>query len=142
MAFNTSSTFAHSVSSGFLWAEVEDVLNATQRWTNPPHGLVVQIPLEIDPAALLEAMQYRFADTGLHCVANVRLAHSNPAVSHFDDEAITKRVISAMQACEQLPDVQLQFDTFVDIDRGYGPRHGFIDRHMNLRAIGRWLMSQ
>ena len=32
-------------------------------------------------------------------------------------------------------------DTFMDIDRGYSPRHGLIDRLSNLRAVGNKLAS-
>lgn len=136
--------FAHSVSSGFLWHEVDQVFAALQRWGNTTdlHGIVIQIPLETDPAPLLAKMQQRFADTGLSCIANVRLAHSNPAVCNFDDDAITARVLAAIDRCEPLPAVSLQFDTFADIDRGYGPRHGFVDRHMNLRPVGQAMLNR
>ncbi len=136
--------FAHSVSSGFLWSEVEAVFNAIEQWPNASaiKGIVFQIPLETDPVPVLSQMQQRFASTSMNCIANVRLAHSNPAVGNFDDDAITTRVVSAMEACATLPALQIQFDTFADIDRGYGPRHGFIDRHMNLRPVGRAMLHR
>ena len=36
----------------------------------------------------------------------------------------------------------LQLDTFADIDRGYHPRYGLLDRRYNFRAAGRMLMNR
>jgi hypothetical protein len=71
--------------------------------------------------------------------ANVRLANENPAVPNFDDAAIAERVRTMVEMADRLQHVRLEIDTLIDVDRGYNPRHGLLDRRCNLRPSGRWL---
>jgi hypothetical protein len=41
-----------------------------------------------------------------------------------------------------LTTVSVHIDTFVDVDRGYNPRHGLLDRHYNFRPAGRALAME
>ena len=79
------------------------------------------------------------AANDLQIWANVRLTHANPAVANFDDDLILERVRVAVEVAETLKRTTLEIDTLIDIDRGYGPRHGLLDRRCNLRPAGRWL---
>lgn len=101
--------------------------------------MVFQIPWEQDHLAVMQDMQKVLCKLPVTGIINLRLAPSNPATSNFDDVAICKRIASALNILSETPDLRLQLDTFADIDRGYSPRHGLVDRLYNLREAG-WLL--
>ena len=133
--------FAHSVSSGFDWADHNSLLpHIMDRYTKTDlYGLVFQIRWEENLVETLIQMQSVFEATPFICIANVRLANTNPAVANFDDEAILHRVEQLLSTAESLSCVETQLDTAMDLDRGYSPRYGLIDRLGNLRPAGEWL---
>ena len=135
------SKFAHSVSSGFKWESRETILTALKSLAGDSltPGLVFQINLTDDLRPRLEEINAFAAANAISIAVNVRLADANPAVANFDDEAIRERVLAAVRMAPSLPALSLQLDTFVDVDRGYNPRHGLLDRHYNFRAAGRAL---
>lgn len=135
--------FAHSVSSGFKWEARDTVLAALR--SLPAADRVAGIIFQLN---LTDPMAERLADIDAFAVANtikievnVRLAQANPAVANFDDEAIKARVLEAKDSAPTLKATAIQLDTFVDVDRGYNPRHGLLDRHYNFRPAGRALAS-
>lgn len=135
------SKFAHSVSSGFKWENRETVI-AALREVDPDRkiaGLLFQLNLEDDLASSLSAIDGFAVETELNIEVNVRLANRNPAIANFDDMSIANRVAEVVDIAPTLKSTSLQLDTFVDIDRGYNPRHGLIDRHYNFRDAGRAL---
>lgn len=134
--------FAHSVSSGFQWDDHNTVLSEIANWSVPVQGIVFQIPWEADLTGTLKKMQKIFSDLPFKCIANIRLANANPATANFDDDAILDRIKNAVQYSADLDNLELQLDTTMDIDRGYSPRHGLINRLGNLRPAGRWLCGQ
>ena len=134
------SKFAHSVSSGFKWEARETVVSA---WRALPaglvKGLVFQLNLDDPMERRLTEMDAFAQEVGVHISVNVRLANPNPAVANFDDEMIATRVREAVTVAPRLKATSIQLDTFVDVDRGYNPRHGLLDRHYNFRPAGRML---
>ena len=138
---NSGKPFAHSVSSGFQWSAHEQVLALIDSWRINPGAIVFQLPLELEVESTLKQMQSVFASTGYSGIANIRLANSNPAEANFDDQAILSRIESVMRCASSMPDVEIQLDTTMDIDRGYSPRNGLIDRLSNLRAAGQYLCN-
>ena len=134
--------FAHSVSSGFQWDDHDKVITGVTRYSVPVDGIVFQIPWEANLKNSLDQMQNVFSVLPFKCIANIRLANSNPAESNFDDAAILDRIKSAIQQAGDLDKIELQIDTAMDIDRGYSPRHGLINRLGNLRPAGHWLYEQ
>ena len=136
--------FAHSVSSGFKWDARDTVLAALRDVAGSERvsGLVFQLNLS-DPLPERLAEIDAFAlENSIRIDVNVRLADANPAIANFDDEAIKTRVLEARDAARQLKATAIQLDTFVDVDRGYNPRHGLLDRHYNFRPAGRALAAQ
>jgi hypothetical protein len=135
------SHFAHAVSFGFKWAERHDALSALK--SRDPDGrvtgLAFQINLEDHLRARLSEIDAFGATNDLQIWANLRLANENPAIANFDDDQILERVSVAVEAAESLKRTTLEIDTLIDIDRGYNPRHGLLDRRCNLRPAGRWL---
>jgi len=138
------SRFAHSVSSGFKWEARETVLEAVRSLADFARidGLVMQINLTDDLGSRVGEMDAFATASGLTIDANVRLANPNPAIANFDDAAIARRVGEAVEAASSLTAVSVHIDTFVDVDRGYNPRHGLLDRHYNFRPAGRALAME
>ena len=133
--------FAHSVSYGFKFDERERAVAACGA---RPDGRLVsrlafQVNLTDDLPQRLHELDAFGAEHSLGVIANIRLADQNPAVANFNDELIAERVMTAVRCADGLANTSLQLDTFVDIDRGYNPRHGLLDRHYNFREAGRWL---
>jgi hypothetical protein len=64
---------------------------------------------------------------------NVRLASENPAEYNQDDVAIANQAAEALLAAFAAGDCEIFIDTYVDLDRGYFPRHGLFDRRYNPR---------
>ena len=57
----------------------------------------------------------------------------NPAEYNQDDRAIANQVAETMLAAFASGDCEVFIDTYVDVDRGYFPRHGLFDRRYNPR---------
>lgn len=138
------SKFAHSVSFGFKWEERDTVLAAlkTHDRNGIIQGIVFQVNLNDNLQERLSEMDQLAQDHDLDVTANIRLADVNPAIPNFDDDAITRRVGEALDLAPGLSRTRLQLDTYADIDRGYHPRHGLLDRRYNFRAAGRLLMER
>jgi 3',5'-cyclic AMP phosphodiesterase CpdA len=133
--------FAHSVSYGFKFEERDTVAAALNERPDGKHvaGLAFQVNLADDLVERLHELDAFAAEHNLRVVANIRLADQNPAVANFHDDLIAKQVMAAVKCADALTNTSLQLDTFADIDRGYNPRHGLLDRHYNFRKAGRWL---
>jgi 3',5'-cyclic AMP phosphodiesterase CpdA len=135
------SNFAHAVSFGFKWSERHDAF-AALKWRDPHRGisgLAFQVNLGDDLQRTLLDMDAFGAANDLRIWANVRLANENPAVANFDDALILARVKDLVEIADRLEQTTIELDTLIDIDRGYNPRHGLLDRRCNLRSAGRWL---
>ena len=125
--------FIHAVSSGFPPSQAEAALEKLEG--AKPSALVFQIEWGDDPAARLSELSSVLRGSGISVAANLRLADSNPAVANFDDVRIGGALRAALDAARKLGNVILQVDTFEDMDRGYSPRHGLVDRLCNSRNL-------
>ncbi len=127
-----SRTFAHAVSAGALPDQAADLAKIAVE--AGAVGIVVQIPWEQELATAIERGHAAVESTGLVLVLNLCLRPSDPAKSNFDQAAISKRIAGARDLTVGDSRVILQIDTFEDVDRGYGPRCGLIDRLSNIRG--------
>jgi predicted MPP superfamily phosphohydrolase len=73
---------------------------------------------------------------GMRAQFHVALANENPAIAENNDMANANRVAEALFIALALPQTQVVLDTFVDMDRGYFPRKGLVDRRYNPRTAG------
>ncbi len=131
--------FSHVIKAGF---EVED-LEAFARLIGPAcaagdiDGVTVRIgpdqPL-IESALRLDRFCQR---NGCRIVASLKLAGPSLAVARTDDPGNVARVAQAMLLSRVSTSVHYIFDTFMDVDRGYFPRHAFIDGQFNPRPAAR-----
>lgn len=140
---NAKVPFAHSVSTGFQWSERSQVFALLQALpsSHVVESILFQIPWEADLVSVIDEMSAEFATQPWNCHIYLRLANSNPALANFDDIKIAKRVQTAMSLTADNSKLHLFIDTFMDMDRGYSPRHGLIDKLCNLRLAGNNLAS-
>ena len=144
--------FAHSVTSGFSPLESENVIEAILKFRSISNqsnlvGAIFQVPWHEDLKVSFDLVQSacksassQSTESEISAQMLIRFAPSNPATTNYDDNAIKERAVQALKLANLYPNLTVQFDTFVDVDRGYSPRHGFIDRHFNLREIGLHLL--
>lgn len=128
-------TFSHFVKSGFMVEELERhrdlIAGAVER--GEIDGVTVRLDMhESLPAAALRAREFQ-ADTGARILVSLKLCGPNVAAARTDDRETAARAAQAMVLSRCDPHVLYVFDTFMDIDRGYYPRHAFIDRRFNPR---------
>jgi len=137
-------TFAHNVSTGFLWQDRADVIAAASKLDIGSGRLALsfQINMDEDPAERIGDLASLLEQSDMRLVAAVRFADRNPAKSNFDDEKIAAQLSSALVAAEGFDNVEIQCDTFEDIDRGYCPRNGLIDRRSDFRPVADWLQNR
>ncbi|MBK7660357.1 MAG: hypothetical protein IPJ28_15050 [Betaproteobacteria bacterium] len=69
--------------------------------------------------------------------AYVRLAADNPAEAQDDDLANANRVAETLFTAHACVGIGVWLDTFCDVDRGYFPRTGLVDRRYNPRLAGK-----
>ncbi len=147
--------YAHSVSSGFVIDDCDPVLECIASINRSANqqiaGAVFQLPWEGEPEAAFQRLQAGCERINssmpddqqpLRVQLVIRFAPANPAKENTDDKAVADRVELAFKLADSCPLVSLQFDTFSDMDRGYSPRHGFVDRHFNLREAGHLLINK
>jgi len=134
--------YSHFVNTGMRLGE----LDGAQDWLAPLlrdkllDGATVRLDWGAD---LLEAHQVLAAAAGRwQCTlaAGVKLAHQL-ATANTDDYAIARLACEAFVAARTGDAVHYAFDTFMDVDRGYFPRNGFIDRRYDPRPAAVALAS-
>jgi 3',5'-cyclic AMP phosphodiesterase CpdA len=129
------SRFAHFVSYGFRRDELALVDAFLERpgARDAVDAFVFRAGPEDRPWDEVSALHAAATARGVGAVVNVRLADDNPAVYAADDDAVARRVAEALAAAHAHEPVEVFLDTYVDLDRGYFPRHGLFDRRYNPR---------
>ena len=96
-------------------------------------GVVVRIDRELDLIETALKLEQFVARSGLSVLGAIKLADASIARCRDDDVDTARLVAESLLAARLSPRVRYVFDTFMDIDRGYFPRNGFIDRMFNPR---------
>lgn len=99
-------------------------------------GVVFRLDRGADIAASVAAIAAFGIEHGVAPHAYVRLASDVPSVAEENDLANANRVAEAMLLALAHPGVRLTLDTLNDVDRGYFPRTGLLDRRYNPRLAG------
>jgi 3',5'-cyclic AMP phosphodiesterase CpdA len=100
-------------------------------------GFVFRVDRGHAPWDALSSIAETMRATGKRGHAYVRLAADSPSVAIESELAIANRVGESAIAALVLPQVGVVLDTLADVDRGYFPRTGLIDRRHNPRMAGR-----
>lgn len=129
-------TFSHHVKSGFA----ADDLTRYRHLLADAHvaGHIDGVTLRVLPDESLRVAALRAAgftnETGCAVLLSLKLAGDSLALARADDRANVARVAEVMILSKAFPRLRFIFDTFMDVDRGYFPRHAFIDRRYTPRA--------
>jgi predicted phosphodiesterase len=126
------SRFSHFVSYGFHASELDTIEKSTDA-REAADGFVFRLRFDESPWELVPRIVEFTRGLDAQAVINVRLASENPAEYQKDDCAIANQVAEALVAGFACGDCELFIDTYVDVDRGYFPRHGLFDRRYNPR---------
>ena len=126
------SRFSHFVSYGFHASELH-LIEAFLHARGPIGGFVFRLRFDESPWELIPRIADFARGHGVRAAVNVRLASENPAEYNQDDRAIANQVAEALLAAFASGDCEVFIDTYVDVDRGYFPRHGLFDRRYNPR---------
>jgi len=131
----------HFIRTGLLPAELEAapaVLEAAGL-SGTVDGLTVRIDRDLPLLPLVGPFSRFLARTGLQVLAGVKLADASLARSRDDPLQAASLAAEAHLAAHAAPGTTWIFDTLMDVDRGYFPRAGFIDRMFNPRpALRTW----
>jgi 3',5'-cyclic AMP phosphodiesterase CpdA len=126
------SRFSHFVSYGFHTSEL-DLIEGFLPLRGAIDGFVFRLRFDESPWETLAPIAEFARAHAVSAAVNVRLASENPAEYNQDDKAIANQVAEAMLAAFSAGHCEVFIDTYVDVDRGYFPRHGLFDRRYNPR---------
>lgn len=126
-------TFSHYISHGFNVDDVAPLDEFIDRTGAQVDGYTFQIGQNKSPwSQIMSAAEYA-ERRGFTALVNVRLSSENPAEYLCNDDYVANRVAESLVAAYTWPNVRVFLDTFMDLDRGYFPRHGLYDRRCNPR---------
>ncbi len=97
-------------------------------------GITVRLDRGTDIVAAAARLEQFSKEIDCDIIASVKLAGDNLARASDDDFDTARLAAEAFIASKSSRRVRYVFDTFMDVDRGYFPRNGFIDRRFDPRA--------
>jgi len=132
---NGASKFQHFIKHGFSLSDqktIETFLLQNNVVTLAT-GLVFRIGRMEDPWSTFIELNHFTKRLNLPSQFHVLMANENPAVNENDDLANANRIAETLILSLIFPETAIFLDTFADMDRGYFPRSGLVDRRYNLR---------
>jgi len=127
--------FSHFVHAGFSLDELDAHAErlAAGRLAGEFDGITVRLEAEQDLAANVRALNRFVERTRCQVLVSLKLSGTSLAIARTDDRGNVAKVAQSMILSKLSPSIRYVFDTFMDVDRGYFPRHAFIDRRFNPR---------
>ena len=132
------SRFKHFIKHGFSLREINLVREFLKLdgASKSADGFVFHIDRSNEPLIDIPEAVDIAHNLGMRAQFQVALANENPAIAEYDDVANANRVAESLAIALALPQTTVILDTFVDMDRGYFPRTGLVDRRYNPRVAG------
>jgi 3',5'-cyclic AMP phosphodiesterase CpdA len=132
-------SFSHLVKSGFTLDDLEAVSGFVQDRLAAGEIDGISVRVEADqPLAEALARIASFSErTGARVLASLKMGSLKLSEARVDDRDNVRRVAEAALFAKSNDRVLCIFDAFMDVDRGYFPRHAFIDRRFNPRPAAR-----
>ena len=130
------SRFSHFVAHGFRVSEMDQIdgfLEKAPEAKQTVDAYVFRISLDRSPWEDVQELHRLMSERNTKAIVNIRLASENPAEYITDDLKLANQVAEAVLVGYAYDDVSVFIDTFMDLDRGYFPRHGLFDRRFNPR---------
>jgi hypothetical protein len=100
-------------------------------------GVLFRVARQRSPAAEIEKAAALGARLGTRDFVMVRFASDNPGQMPHDALDDANRAAETLAAAHAIPQVGAWIDTLADVDRGYFPRTGLVDRRYNPRLAGK-----
>ncbi|MFZ9723342.1 MAG: metallophosphoesterase [Burkholderiaceae bacterium] len=131
-------TFSHFIRSGFLVSELQNHASWMRSMvkTGCLRGVVVRHEFEEDLAEAAELCAAWARACSCQVQISVKTAGPSTALLNDDMQRLSVLTDQALSFSLRHPELFFVFDTFLDVDRGYYPRLGFVDGHFNLRPAG------
>jgi 3',5'-cyclic AMP phosphodiesterase CpdA len=131
--------FSHFVKAGFSLDELDarEALVREALAAGAIDGITVRIESTQPLAPAARALHAFAARLDCRILASLKTSGASLAAEAADDRALVARTAQAMLLSKAGTRVQFVFDTFMDVDRGYYPRHGFIDRRYDPRPAAK-----
>lgn len=104
-------------------------------------ALVFRVASSVPAHAGIAAAVQAAAALGARAQVHVRLASDSPAEGRNDPLINGHRVLEAALCAHTEPAADVFIDTLADVDRGYFPRAGLVDRRFNPHPAGRALRN-
>ncbi|UYV35709.1 metallophosphoesterase [Rhodobacteraceae bacterium D3-12] len=130
-------TFAHSIAHGFLPDSIDeiDALGLVLDGVNCVDGLVFETGHGCKASVFAEDLITAMNDRNLSFSLTVRMGGENPATLTGSRDETAAITCDALNVAATLPPCsEVILDTLTDVDRGYYPRLGLLDRRMNPTA--------
>lgn len=133
------SKFSHFINHGFVLSETHQLqqLAELSDKVGAFDGIAMRVARRERPLQWFRQASALPQAGALSLLAHVRLAGEAPSDAMVDDLANACRVAESALGAALYPKTAAFIDTFMDVDRGYFPRTGFIDRRCAPRLAGR-----
>jgi 3',5'-cyclic AMP phosphodiesterase CpdA len=131
--------FSHFVKAGFTLDDLDRSLDTVRAAlaSGAIDGVTVRVDADEDLLKAAERIERFARESGALVLASLKTSGPNLATERADDGDFVRRAAQAMLLSRASERTCYVFDTFMDVDRGYFPRHGFIDRRFDTRAAAR-----
>ncbi len=133
------SLYFHVINHGFSHdddAQLDQLANLTPAGVA---GAVFRLSNQAPIADTLTHIARATKARNMRGAVHMRVAGDNPAIAHENHTETCDRLGEAVRLLPTLESIRLWCDTFVDIDRGYFPRQGAIDRNGNPNPLARMI---
>src|SRR5262249_46878287 len=105
-------------------------------------GLVFRTHVGERPGALASAIRASISAPDMGICLSVRMFGPDPAAHYGSQEQMAELVCDALEAAyASAAPFDIVLDTLVDVDRGYFPRFGLLDRRYNHTEVSRALIE-
>jgi len=128
-----SGHYYHVINHGFSIHDKEELESLfAQDWINKIFcGVVFRVGFQQGAASAITQATQLSLDLGIACTVHVRMGSENPAEAMSDERWVANRVAESSIAALAHPETNVFVDTLSDIDRGYFPRLGVVDKMFN-----------
>lgn len=127
--------FGHTINTGMRLDELDVMRSEVSRLVKDKviDGVTVRLDDDVDLVDAARVLDEFAKDIGGVVLASVKLAMGNLSTLNADNFGTARKAAEALILSRSTTRVSFVFDTFMDVDRGYFPRNGFIDRRFNPR---------
>ena len=136
---NSAGKFTHSVKTGFKVDELDDLNNffEVSHRDGVLDGIVVRSEFDSSIFEAAEKSMSVVDRSGLKVLLSVKTGGKSVAEKNDDPYRLAWLTVSSLLLSRAYEgSLKFIFDNFLDIDRGYYPRGGFVSGHYDLRPAG------